>query len=55
MQAMKDNMLVMFHHCDKIPDINNLREEGFILAPGFSPSWQRGCGITEQLTKQKAH
>jgi hypothetical protein len=27
-----DVVLVDFsHHCDKIPDINNLREEGFVL------------------------
>jgi hypothetical protein len=25
----------IFHHCDKIPDKNNLREERFILAPVF--------------------
>jgi hypothetical protein len=32
--------LLVFHCCDKIPDINKLREEGFILAPrlrNYSP------------------
>jgi hypothetical protein len=27
-----------FHPYDKIPNINNFREEGFIFAHGFSPS-----------------
>jgi hypothetical protein len=39
----------VFHCCDKILDINNLREERFILVHSFSP-WERGCGRGEQLT-----
>jgi hypothetical protein len=27
-------------HHDKIPEKSHLREEGFILAHGFNPSWQ---------------
>jgi hypothetical protein len=30
------------HHCDKIPDINNLREETFILVHGFRGFVQSG-------------
>jgi hypothetical protein len=40
------------HCCDQIPDRNNLREEGFILALGFRGiilSWRGGCGRAEQF------
>jgi hypothetical protein len=30
--------VLVFHHCDIIPDINNLREEEFILAHDFRGS-----------------
>jgi hypothetical protein len=36
-----------------MPDRDNLREEGFILAPDFrrfNPSWQGGHGGAEQVT-----
>lgn len=33
--------------------LNNLKDEGFILVHGFSPSW-RGCA-TEQLTEKEKH
>jgi hypothetical protein len=39
--------------CDRIPETNNLEEEGFVLAhgfQGFSSSWQGGHSIIEQLT-----
>jgi hypothetical protein len=38
--------------CDEIPNINNLREEEFILAHGsrhFSPSWQGGGGRAARI------
>jgi hypothetical protein len=45
--------VLIFCHCDKIPNINNLRNERFILAhgfTGFSPSrWGRQDGV-EKLT-----
>jgi hypothetical protein len=45
--------LLLFHHGDRILDINNLREKGFILNHSFrgvSPSWWGRHGRAEQLT-----
>jgi hypothetical protein len=35
--SMIDGKFVTFHRYDQIPERNNLKEEGFILAHGFSP------------------
>jgi hypothetical protein len=40
-------------HCDKIPEQNNLREERFILAHGFSPSGQGGCSSVGHLNMDR--
>jgi hypothetical protein len=47
------SVCLLLCHCNKILRKSNLREERFILTPGFSgfsPSWWRGHGGTEQLT-----
>jgi hypothetical protein len=39
--------------CSQIPDINNIKEEGFTLAHGFrgvSPSWHGGHDYIKLLT-----
>jgi hypothetical protein len=45
----------IFHHCDKISEINNLREDRFILAHGFrgfSP-WLAGSIALRPVARQK--
>jgi hypothetical protein len=46
-----------FHHCDKLPEINNTKEEGFVLAHGFRvfSSWLFGSAASGHMCGEAEH